>query len=330
MTAQPKRSKPDEDASLAAARRVLRLEAEGVLALEAALGDPFAAAVDLVFGMQDKGRVVVSGIGKSGHIAHKIAATLASTGTPALFVHAGEASHGDLGMITSDDAVIVLSNSGETQEVADLVNYCHRFTIPLLAIVGRADSALAKAAGVALVLPKVDEGCPLGLAPTTSTTMMLALGDALAVALLDRRGFSDENFHDLHPGGKLGRKLIKVSDLCHTGEALPLVGPDTPMSDALVEMSSKSFGCVGVVDGAGKLIGIITDGDLRRHMGPDLIARAAAEVMTPNPKTIAGNILASEALGRMNAAHITSLFVAEDGTAAGILHIHDLLAAGVA
>ena len=330
MTAQPKRSKPDEDASLEAARRVLRLEAEGVLALEAALGDPFAAAVDLVFGMQDKGRVVVSGIGKSGHIAHKIAATLASTGTPALFVHAGEASHGDLGMITSDDAVIVLSNSGETQEVADLVNYCHRFTIPLLAIVGRADSALAKAAGVALVLPKVDEGCPLGLAPTTSTTMMLALGDALAVALLDRRGFSDENFHDLHPGGKLGRKLIKVSDLCHTGEALPLVGPDTPMSDALVEMSSKSFGCVGVVDGAGKLIGIITDGDLRRHMGPDLIARAAAEVMTPNPKTIAGNILASEALGRMNAAHITSLFVAEDGTAAGILHIHDLLAAGVA
>src|SRR5438552_14649810 len=223
----------------AAARRVLRLEAEGVAALSAQLGPEFDQAIDVLFAVV--GRVVVSGIGKSGHVARKIAATLASTGTPSLFVHPAEASHGDLGMVTPGDAVIVLSNSGETTELADLVTHCRRFQIPLLAMVGRADSTLARNADVVLPLPRVPEACPLGLAPTTSTTMMLALGDALAVALLDRRGFSSERFQELHPGGKLGRTLIKASDVHHTGAALPLVSEATPMSQALLEMSRKSL-----------------------------------------------------------------------------------------
>jgi len=309
---------------------VLRLEAEGLLKLEGALGDEFSTAVDAIFALGDQGRLVVSGMGKSGHVARKIAATLASTGTPALFVHAGEASHGDLGMITTRDAVLILSNSGETPEVANMVNYCHRFLIPLLAMVGKADSSLGRAANITLALPDITEAGPLGLAPTTSTTMMLALGDALAVALLDHRGFSPEKFHAFHPGGKLGRKLVKVNDLCHTGNAVPLVPQDMRMSEVVVVMTEKSLGCAGVVDTSGKLLGIITDGDLRRMMDDNFVQRTAAEFMTPGPKTIDGDALASEALGRMNAGHITSLFVEKDGAPVGILHVHDCLAAGVA
>jgi arabinose-5-phosphate isomerase len=269
-------------------------------------------------------------MGKSGHVARKIAATLASTGTPAQFVHPGEASHGDLGMITPQDAVMCLSNSGETSELSDLVAYTRRFRIPLIAVVGRAGSAMADTADVTLVLPQSPEACPLGLAPTTSTTMMLALGDALAVVLLERRGFSADQFQALHPGGKLGRILIKVADLMHTGDTLPLTAPETPMSEALVEMSAKTFGVVGVVDRAGLLTGIITDGDLRRHMNPGLLAQPVAEVMTASPQTITAQALAAEALGRMNERNITSLFVTEDGRPVGLIRMHDCLQAGVA
>ena len=317
------------NADLACARRVLRLEAEGLEALARSLDEGFTEALDLLDGRT--GRVVVTGIGKSGHVARKIAATLSSTGTPALFVHPAEASHGDLGMIEPEgDAVIALSNSGETAELADLVAYAKRFHIPLIAITGRADSALAQAADVALVLPASDEASPMGLAPTTSTTVMLALGDAIAVALLERKGFSPDRFHALHPGGRLGRMLLKVADLMHRGEEVPLVGGDTAMADALLVMTNKRFGCVAIVDGDGILQGVITDGDLRRHMSPGLLDLRAAEVMTRAPRTIGADALASEAVGLMNSNTITNLFVVEDGRPVGILHIHDCLRAGVA
>lgn len=317
------------NADLACARRVLRLEAEGLEALARSLDEGFTEALDLLDGRT--GRVVVTGIGKSGHVARKIAATLSSTGTPALFVHPAEASHGDLGMIEPEgDAVIALSNSGETAELADLVAYAKRFHIPLIAITGRADSALAQAADVALVLPASDEASPMGLAPTTSTTVMLALGDAIAVALLERKGFSPDRFHALHPGGRLGKMLLKVADLMHRGEEVPLVGGDTAMADALLVMTNKRFGCVAIVDGDGILQGVITDGDLRRHMSPGLLDLRAAEVMTRAPRTIGADALASEAVGLMNSNTITNLFVVEDGRPVGILHIHDCLRAGVA
>ena len=317
------------NADLACAQRVLRLEAEGLEALAQSLDEAFTEALDLLDGRT--GRVVVTGIGKSGHVARKIAATLASTGTPALFVHPAEASHGDLGMIGPEgDAVIALSNSGETTELADLVAYAKRFHIPLIAITGRADSALAQAADVALVLPASDEASPMGLAPTTSTTVMLALGDAIAIALLERKGFSPDRFHALHPGGRLGRTLLKVADLMHRGEEVPLAGGDTAMADALLVMTNKRFGCVAIVDGDGVLQGVITDGDLRRHMSPGLLDLTAAEVMTRAPKTIGADALASEAVGLMNSNAITNLFVVEDGRPVGILHIHDCLRAGVA
>ena len=317
------------NADLACAQRVLRLEAEGLEALAQSLDEAFTEALDLLDGRT--GRVVVTGIGKSGHVARKIAATLASTGTPALFVHPAEASHGDLGMIGPEgDAVIALSNSGETTELADLVAYAKRFHIPLIAITGRADSALAQAADVALVLPASDEASPMGLAPTTSTTVMLALGDAIAVALLERKGFSPDRFHALHPGGRLGRTLLKVADLMHRGEEVPLASGDTAMADALLVMTNKRFGCVAIVDGDGVLQGVITDGDLRRHMSPGLLDLRAAEVMTRAPKTIGADALASEAVGLMNSNAITNLFVVEDGRPVGILHIHDCLRAGVA
>ena len=317
------------NADLACAQRVLRLEAEGLEALAQSLDEVFTEALDLLDGRT--GRVVVTGIGKSGHVARKIAATLASTGTPALFVHPAEASHGDLGMIGPEgDAVIALSNSGETTELADLVAYAKRFHIPLIAITGRADSALAQAADVALVLPASDEASPMGLAPTTSTTVMLALGDAIAVALLERKGFSPDRFHALHPGGRLGRTLLKVADLMHRGEEVPLASGDTAMADALLVMTNKRFGCVAIVDGDGVLQGVITDGDLRRHMSPGLLDLTAAEVMTRAPKTIGADALASEAVGLMNSNTITNLFVVEDGRPVGILHIHDCLRAGVA
>lgn len=318
----------DSERDLAAAKRVIELEIAGLKMLADDLGADVAKAIDILASVT--GRVVVSGMGKSGHVARKIAATLASTGTPALFVHPGEASHGDLGMIAPADAVFVLSNSGETTEIADMVDYCKRFEIPLISMTGRADSTLAEAADASLVIPPAAEACPLGLAPTTSTTVMLALGDAIAVALLERKGFSRDDFHTLHPGGKLGRRLLKVRDIMHGGLALPLVGTDEVMSDVLIEMTAKGFGCVGVVGASGDLQGIVTDGDLRRHMSADLTTRPVTDVMTTGAKVIQPEILASEALHIMNENKITNVFVVADGRPVGVLHIHDCLRAGVA
>ena len=313
------------------ARAVLGTEAAGLRALAAGLDANFSRAVDFL--ARASGRVVVSGMGKSGHVAHKIAATLASTGTPALFVHPAEASHGDLGMIVAGDAVLALSNSGETTELADIVAHARRFGLPLVGITARADSTLAAAADVTLILPAAMEACPMGLAPTTSTTMQMALGDALAVALLTRRGFTATDFRQFHPGGRLGARLTRVRDLMHTADAMPLAGPDTAMDRALLTMTEKRFGCLGVVDAGGKLTGIVTDGDLRRHMGPDLLGRRAGEIMTSAPRTIGPEALAAEALHAMNARGrpITILFVVDAaGAPVGVLHLHDLLRAGLA
>jgi len=321
-------TEPGED--LAAAGAVLAVEADGLRALAAALDENFPRAVALLLGIS--GRVVVSGMGKSGHVARKIAATLASTGTPSFFVHPGEASHGDLGMIVEGDAVLALSNSGETAELADLVAHMRRFALPLIAITARAGSALAAAADVVLLLPPAAEACPMGLTPTTSTTMQMALGDALAVALLKRRGFTASDFRQFHPGGRLGAGLRRVRELMHAGEALPLVPPELPMGQALLVMTEKSFGCLGVVGPGGRLAGIITDGDLRRAMGPDLLSRRAGEVMTRKPRTIGPDALAAEALHEMNAGlrPITTLFVVNDeNEVLGLVHVHDLLRAGV-
>jgi arabinose-5-phosphate isomerase len=338
MTVQPKPSlkrgragaHADTTPGMEAALRVLRMEAEGLKALAASLDDSFAAALNMLAGI--KGRIVVTGMGKSGHIANKIAATLASTGSPAMYVHPAEASHGDLGMITEDDAVLALSNSGDTPELADIIAYSRRFRIPLIAITSGKNSALAKAADAALILPPVDEACAIVQAPTTSTTMSLALGDAIAVALLERHGFTPSDFHVLHPGGKLGRRLIKVADLMHGGSQLPLTSESASVSDAVRIISAKGFGSVGVLDGDGKLIGIITDGDLRRHMSPTLPSQRVGEVMTRRPKTIQADALAGEALAVMNmGTHpITTLFVVENDRPVGIVHMHDLLRAGVA
>jgi arabinose-5-phosphate isomerase len=310
------------------ARRVLRTEAEALTALADSLGDAFVSAVAAL--ASAPGRVVITGMGKSGHVARKIAATFASTGQPAFFVHPAEASHGDLGMITGGDAVVALSNSGETPELSDIVAYTRRFAIPLVAMTARVDSSLAQAADVVLELVPAPEACPMGLAPTTSTTMMMALGDALAVAMLERREFSVADFKALHPGGQLGRRLLKVADLMHIGSTLPLVGQDLAMADVLLVMTAKSLGCAGVIAPDGRLEGIITDGDLRRHMRPDLLSLPARAVMTRNPKTARPNMLAAEAVRIMNAKSITSLFVVEDAAPVGVLHIHDCLRAGVA
>jgi arabinose-5-phosphate isomerase len=321
---------PDTDR--ASAIRVLNLEADSIRALAESLDGAFSAAVDRLARLAAReggGRVIVSGMGKSGHIARKIAATMASTGTPAQFVHPAEASHGDLGMITATDAVLCLSNSGETPELNDLVAHAKRFDIPLIAIVGREGSSLGQAADIALILPKTPEACPLGLAPTTSTTMMLALGDALAVALLERKGFTAEDFQVLHPGGKLGKALIKVSDIMHVGDEVPVVQLGTGMREAVLTMTAKTFGCVGIVDGDGNLAGIITDGDLRRHIDDDLFAHKVDDVMTRAPKAIRPQALAAEALGRMKASKVTALFVVADGRPIGIVRIHDMLRAGV-
>ncbi|MEQ9643606.1 MAG: KpsF/GutQ family sugar-phosphate isomerase [Alphaproteobacteria bacterium] len=312
---------------LTAAARVLRLEAEGLTALADRLGDDFVRAVDILHRLD--GKLVVTGMGKSGHIASKLAATLSSTGTPAHYVHPGEASHGDLGMISDDDGVMALSNSGNTAELNDLIAYTRLRRLPLIAIVGREGSALGEAADVALVLPKVAEACPLGLAPTTSTTMMLGLGDALAVAVMERRGFSADQFQVLHPGGRLGRLFVKVEDVMATGDDLPLVDPDTPMGEALLVMTEKRYGCVGIVEG-NRLAGIITDGDLRRHMRPDLLALTAGALMTRGPKTIRPKALAAEALGFMNANLISGLFVVEGDELLGIVDMHAILRAGIA
>ncbi|TVR98209.1 MAG: KpsF/GutQ family sugar-phosphate isomerase [Rhodospirillales bacterium] len=314
-------------ADVAAARRVLALEARGLDQLADGIDGAFVRALDVIAAMQ--GRAVVTGMGKSGHVAHKIAATLASTGTPALFVHPAEAAHGDLGMITARDVVIALSNSGETSELAAVLAHVKRFAIPLVAVTAKPDSTLARTADVVLVLPPAAEACPMGLAPTTSTTMMLALGDALAVALLERNGFSAADFQRLHPGGMLGRRLLRVADIMHAGDEVPLVAADTVMAEALIIMTAKSLGCVGVVDAGRRLIGMVTDGDLRRHMAPDLLNRRVGEVMTAAPTTIVADALAGEALGIMNARKITNLFVVEDGCPVGLVHVHDCLRAGI-
>lgn len=326
------KARPDTGSAnpdLVAARRVLELGAQALRAVLDSLDESFVGALDLLRTVS--GRVVVTGMGKSGHVARKIAATLASTGTPAQYVHPGEASHGDLGMIGRNDAVLALSFSGETAELADLIAYAARFKIPLIGVTGNSRSTLAQASTVALVLPPLTEACPLGLAPTTSTTAMLALGDALAVALLERRGFTSADFQVLHPGGKLGKRLLRVSDLMHAGREMPLCRSQTPMSEALVEMTTKRLGCVCVVDEAGHPLGIVTDGDLRRHMSDDLPRRLAQEIMTRNPRSIRPQALAAEALSLMNeGSPITSLLVIEDGKLVGILHLHDCLRAGVA
>jgi arabinose-5-phosphate isomerase len=321
--------KDSTDNAIAVARRVLRTEIAGLSALIDGLDNRFIEAVDLL--AATKGRVTVTGMGKSGHIAHKIAATLSSTGTPAQFVHPAEASHGDLGMIALGDAVLALSNSGDTAELSDVVAYTRRFRIPLVAMTRRESSALAEGADIALIVPASEEACPMGLAPTTSTTMMLALGDALAMAMLERKNFSPADFQRLHPGGQLGRQLLTVKDIMHSGNAMPLVALGSGMADAILVMTTKSFGCVGVTEQNGKLAGIITDGDLRRHMGDAMLRSTVDKVMNRQPKTIRPQALAAEALGLMNQRAITSLFsVDSERRPLGILHIHDCLRAGVA
>ncbi len=320
------------DGILDSALRTLNLEAEGVAALAAALqtelAPAFAKAIDLI--RNAKGRLIVTGLGKSGHIGRKMAATFASTGTPAFFVHAGEASHGDLGMITADDVIMALSWSGETAELKSLTDYSRRFRIGLIAITSESESTLGKAADVVLALPKAREACPHNLAPTTSSVMQLALGDAMAIALLEARGFTPGDFSVLHPGGKLGAMLKFVRDLMHSGDAVPLLPLNTLMSEALVVMTAKGFGCVGIVDAQGHLAGIVTDGDLRRNMRPDLMSARVDDVMTRKPKTISPALLASEALEILNSSKITALIVTEGSRPVGILHLHDLLRAGVA
>jgi arabinose-5-phosphate isomerase len=319
-------------ATIAAALRTLDLEGDGIASIRAALangmGEPFARAVDILAAA--RGRVIVTGIGKSGHISQKVAATFASTGTPSFFVHPSEASHGDLGMVTKDDVILAMSWSGETVELKNIITYSRRFAVPLIAMTSRADSALGKASDVVLELPRAKEACPHGLAPTTSTTMQLALGDCLAIALLEAKGFTARDFKVLHPGGSLGAQLKFVSDLMHKDERLPLVRDDSVMSEALVIMTEKSFGCLGVIDETGKLVGMITDGDLRRHMGPNLIKARAAEIMTRKPNTLPPNMLASAALEKFDALKRTQMFIVQGGKPVGIIHVHDLLRAGVA
>lgn len=319
-------------AAIASARRTLATERDGLAhllaAIEDGLGAPFAAAVSAIAAMT--GRVIVTGMGKSGHVGRKIAATLASTGTAAYYVHPGEASHGDLGMIRAEDVIVALSWSGETSELSDLIAYAKRHGPTLVAVTSRADSTLARAADVPLVLPRATEACPNGLAPTTSTTMQLALGDALAVALLERRGFTANDFRTFHPGGKLGAMLKTARDVMHRGERLPFVALGTRMSEALSVQSGKGLGCCVVIDDAGRLAGIVTDGDIRRHMGDDLLTRRVEEVMTRNPLTISPATLLGEALETIETRKITALVVVEDERPTGIVHVLDLLRAGVA
>ena len=322
---------PRPDAALSAAR-TLDLEREGLQALRANLDQdlkqPFRTAVAILAAA--RGRVIVTGIGKSGHVGQKIAATFASTGTPAFFVHAGEASHGDLGMITRDDAIVAISWSGESVELGNILTYSRRFKVPLIAITSRTDSALGKQSDVVLELPRAKEACPHGLAPTTSTTMQLAIGDCLAIALLEAKGFTAHDFRVFHPGGSLGANLKFVTDMMHSGDRLPLVPEGKVMSEALVIMTQKTLGCLGVIDAKGRLVGMITDGDLRRHMGPDLLKARVQDIMTRKPNTLAPDMLASAALERINSLKRTQMFVVERGKPVGVVHVHDLLRAGVA
>jgi arabinose-5-phosphate isomerase len=322
----------DLGAAIASAARTLQLETEGLSALKAALAsdliDSFAAAVEMLRAC--RGRVIVTGMGKSGHVGLKVAATLSSTGTPAYFVHPSEASHGDLGMITPADVIVAFSWSGETVELGNIVSYSRRFAVPLIAVTSNPHSTLAEAAELVLALPQAKEACPHGLAPTTSTVMQLALGDCLAMALLDSKGFTARDFQALHPGGQLGARLKFVGDLMHKGDRLPLAPADQVMAEAIVVMTEKALGCLGVVDERGVLKGIITDGDLRRHMGVGLLARRVQDIMTAALKTVSPDLLASAALEIINSSQITTLFVVENDRPVGIIHIHDLLRAGVA
>jgi arabinose-5-phosphate isomerase len=314
------------------AQRTLRAEIAGLIALENALdgemGTAFDAACNLINAA--KGRVIITGMGKSGHIGAKIAATLASTGTPAFFVHPAEASHGDLGMIAQEDVIVALSWSGETAELRNIVFYSRRFRVPLVAITSRADSTLARSADVALVMPGVEEACPHGLAPTTSALVQLALGDALAIALLENRGFSADDFLKFHPGGSLGANLAHVRDVMHRGDRLPLAPLGTGMNEALLLISQKGFGCLGVTDPNGNLVGIITDGDLRRHLAGNIFERRVDDVMTREPKTIEPDALVASALEILNSAGIMALMVLDNRKPVGIIHIHDLLRIGAA
>lgn len=318
-----------ENKDILAAQKAIDREIEALEILKNELDENLSKVLDLI--LKIKGRVIVTGMGKSGHIGRKIAATLASTGTPSFFVHPGEASHGDLGMLTNDDVVLAISNGGESRELSDILMYCKRYNIPLIAMTKNPESTLGKAGDYLLKLPNDGEACPLGLAPTSSTTATLVYGDVLAITLMERKGFSATDYKQRHPGGKLGAILCKVSDLMHTGDELPLVKEDAIMQEALITMSSKMLGCVGVVDNQGKLIGIITDGDLRRWMSPNLIEEKVSKVMTKNPKTIRPDVLASEAVYVMNntGRGITNLFVLEDEKPIGLIHIHDCLRAGV-
>ena len=321
----------DRSEAIASATRTLQLEAEGLNALMAALAgdlvDGFAEAVELL--RTCRGRVIVTGMGKSGHVGLKVAATFSSTGSPAYFVHPSEASHGDLGMITREDVIVAFSWSGETVELGNIVSYSRRFAVPFIAVTSNPGSTLGQAAEIVLALPQAKEACPHGLAPTTSTVMQLALGDCLAIALLESKGFTARDFKTLHPGGQLGARLKFVGDLMHKRDRLPLVPADAIMSEAIVVMTEKALGCLGVVDEHGLLKGIITDGDLRRHMGNGLLEQRAGEIMTPEPKTVSPDLLASAALEMLNASKITTLFVVEDGRPVGIIHVHDLLRVGV-
>jgi arabinose-5-phosphate isomerase len=319
------------DGPIGSAIRTLEFESEGLAMLRQALSnglsEPVRGAVELL--KQSKGRVIVTGIGKSGHVGQKIAATFASTGTPSFFVHPTEASHGDLGMITQDDVIVAMSWSGETAELKNIITYSRRFSVPLVAITSNKASALGEQADIVLELPKAQEACPHGLAPTTSTTMQLAIGDCLAVALLEAKGFTAHDFKRFHPGGSLGASLKYVADVMHKGDAMPLISAEARMSDALVTITSKSFGCVGITDHNGKLIGVVTDGDLRRHMGDGLLEARTSDVMTASPKTVPPTMLASAALEMINASRITSLFVVDGDRPVGIVHVHDFLRAGV-
>lgn len=320
----------DNNKDLVSAQRTIEREIAALKIMENEISDSLSNALDLL--QKTQGHVIITGMGKSGHVGSKIAATLASTGTPAFFVHPGEASHGDLGMLTEQDVVIAISNSGETKELSDIILYCKRYGIPLIAITKDPHSALGQAGDILLKLPDNGEACPLGLAPTSSTTATMVLGDVLAIALLERRGFSKTDFRQRHPGGKLGAFLQKVSDLMHKGEEMPLVSESSSMQEALLTMTSKMLGCVGVTDNDGHLLGIITDGDLRRYISPELLSRKAADVMTRNPKTTTPEVLVAEALNIMNntGRGITQLFVIKDNKPVGIIHMHDCLRVGVA
>jgi arabinose-5-phosphate isomerase len=323
---------PRAFSALTTARRTISIETEGMLALSKALdgdlGTAFEKSVATIRGAV--GRVVVSGMGKSGHVGRKIAATLASTGTPASFVHPAEASHGDLGMITTSDVVLLLSNSGESSELKDILNYCARFNVPMIAITANAASTMARAADHILQLPKVSEACPNGLAPTTSTLLQLALGDALAMALLEAKGFSASDFRNYHPGGKLGAQIKHAHDIMHVGADVPLTVAGTRVASGIAILSEKKFGCLGVVNPEGQLIGIITDGDLRRHLGVDLLQQPVEAIMTHTPTTVTGNMLAMEVIEVINTKRITAVFVTDEmQKPVGIIHIHDLLREGV-